>query len=347
MRIIDDRLLRRYRRHLTGQRALSVRTRELRLSDLRTFLDWCDAAGEDPLAMDYRMMSRFTQHLVGDPALIRISPRPLHLSRRTAANKHTAVRSFYMFLVQEGWFNATPAPSARAYRFKLDRPLPSFLSRSEVERLLNAASAQDPPGLRDRAILEVLYATGVRRAELHAMDLGSVVMATVGDEAVLRDAIRVTGKGNKERIVLFGKPAARALELYLERGRPALAQRPSGAVDPLWLNRDGGRLSQRSIGAVVRRYARQAGLAESAVHAHSLRHSFATHIVEGGADLRIVQELLGHGDVATTELYTHITRTEARRALYQFHPIARESRKARRMLEREDRLAAEAAVRKG
>ena len=230
-------------------------------------------------------------------------------ARTTIKRDVAAIRSFYRFLTTVDGRNRQAEKPLLS--MKVPKPLPSFLGKSEAERLMTAADDVTPFGLRDRAALEMLYASGVRLAELHDMDLVDVRQTT-------RD-LHVIGKGNRERRVLYGREAAAALQRYLQEGRPALATRGEPA---LWLNRDGGRLSRRSIGSVVRCYAEKAGL-RAGVHTHTLRHSYATHLLQGGADLRVIQELLGHRSVATTELYTHVTHDDARRAYLAYHPLAR------------------------
>ena len=180
---------------------------------------------------------------------------------------------------------------------KAPRPLPSFLGKSEVERLLEACPGGTPPQIRDRAILELLYASGIRLAEIAGLD--------VGDLDPLRSTATVTGKGGQEREVLYGSEAHVWIEHYLWRARPILAGAGSPRGGPLWLNARGGRLSGRAIERMVKSYADAAGLASSAVHPHTLRHSCATHMLEGGADLRVIQQVLGHASVRTTQVYAH------------------------------------------
>ena len=303
-------LLERYSRYLTGQRSLSENTRRIYLDDLDTFLSYCRQQGHDLRDMDRQLLRGYVAHLatVGRTD----GPRPTGYARVSIVRKLTALRTFYNFLVQEGWFKSTPVPSARSFPVKVEKPLPSFLGKREAVRLLSAPDDDTPIGLRDRAILELLYACGVRLAELQGMNLEDVYQG--------RREILVRGKGDKERWTLYGTAAADALENYLADGRPHLT--PGSAGDePLFVNRYGGRLSRRSIEKIVRDYAARAGLKEG-VHTHTLRHSFASHMLEGDADLRVIQELLGHSSVSTTQVYTHITKQEARRAYLTFHPLA-------------------------
>ena len=303
-------MLERYARHLSGQRGLSDNTRRIYLDDLHTFLAYCRRAGGSLTDMERQFLRGYVAHLatVGRTD----GARPRGYARVSIVRKLTALRSFYNFLVQEGWFKATPVPSSRAFPVKVEKPLPTFLNKNEATRLLDAPDTGEPAGLRDRAILEILYSCGVRLAEIQGMNLGDIYPE--------RQEILVRGKGDKERWTLYGEPAGQALDDYLTDGRPHFAG-TSGGDEPLFVNRYGNRLSRRSIEKIVRNYAARAGLKEG-VHTHTLRHSFASHMLEGDADLRVIQGLLGHSDVATTQIYTHITKQEARRAYMTFHPLA-------------------------
>lgn len=303
-------LLERYTLYLGGQRSLSDNTRRIYLDDLHTFLGYCRRQGGNLADMNRRFLRGYVAHLatVGRAN----GPKPAGYARVSIVRKLTALRTFYNFLVQEGWFKSTPVPSARSFPVKVEKPLPSFLGKREAERLLGAADDTTPTGLRDKAILEVLYACGVRLAELQGMNIGDIYRA--------RGEILVRGKGDKERWTLYGQPAAAALDDYLSDGRPRLAA-DAASDAPLFVNRYGSRLSRRSIEKIVRNYAARAGLKEG-THTHTLRHSFASHMLEGDADLRVIQELLGHSSVSTTQIYTHITKQEARRAYLNFHPLA-------------------------
>ena len=304
-------LLGRYGLYLTGQRALSDNTRRIYLDDLHTFLAFCQKQGHDLRDMDRQMLREYVAHLatVGRTD----GPRPAGYARVSIVRKLTALRTFYNFLVQEGWFKSTPVPSARSFPVKVEKPLPTFLVEGEAKRLLAAADDDESPeGMRARAMMELLYASGVRLAELHGMNLGDVHHG--------RREILVRGKGDKERWVLYGEQADAALDHYLNEGRPQWSA-GSESDEPLFVNRYGRRLSRRSIQKIVSDYAARAGLKEG-IHPHTLRHSFASHMLEGDADLRVIQELLGHSSVSTTQIYTHITKQEARRAYMDFHPLA-------------------------
>ena len=233
----------------------------------------------------------------------------LGYARSSVVRKLSALRCFLRWLAKEGLIEGDPLP--RRGVMKRERRLPDFLSQRDSARLVEAPDSTTPVGLRDRAILEVAYGSGLRVSEVRGLDVASVNLHT--------GELRVVGKGSKERIVIFGDAAKSALYAYLGEARPKMANRTSGAA--LFLNRYGGRLTQRSIQQKVRRYAAKAGL-RSGVHTHTLRHSFATHLLEGGADLRVVQELLGHSSPATTQIYTHVTQRQAREIYMAAHPRA-------------------------
>ena len=303
-------LLEHYGRYLTGQRSLSDNTRRIYLDDLHTFLSYCRREGLKLTGMDRQMLRGYVAYLATQGRSD--GERPRGYARVSIVRKLTALRTFYNFLVQEGWFKSTPVPSARSFPVKVEKPLPSFLGKKEATRLMDAPDDDTPTGLRDRAILEVLYACGVRLAEIEGMNLGDVYRE--------RREILVRGKGNKERWTLYGEPAEAALDNYLTDGRPHMSADADDG-EPLFVNRYGGRLSRRSIEKIVSNYAARAGLKEG-IHPHTLRHSFASHMLEGDADLRVIQDLLGHSSVSTTQMYTHITKQEARRAYLNFHPMA-------------------------
>lgn len=233
------------------------------------------------------------------------------VARASIARRLSAIRSFFRYLVREHIISQNPLEEASSP--KLDRRLPSFLTLDEVKRLLEAPDPSTPHGQRDRALLELFYASGLRVSELARLDLGQVNL----------DAreVRVWGKGAKERMVLMGKPAAEALGTYLSQGRLELLG--NRRILALFLSHHGGRLTERSLQKILGKYAREAGI-NKRVYPHMLRHTFATHLLDGGADLRVVQELLGHASLASTQIYTHVTQTQARKVYLSAHPMARE-----------------------
>jgi len=235
------------------------------------------------------------------------------LSGSTIARRVAAIRSFFRHLVLLGQRGDNPAAELALPR--RTRRLPRTLSPGEAERLVEAANGTGPRDLRDRALTELLYGAGLRVSEAMGLDKGGVDL----DGRL----VRCIGKGNKERIVPIGRQAVEALRRYLSRGRPHLDRRHR---PELFLNAQGGPLTRAGAFLILRRLAAKAGLEPERVHPHLLRHSFATHLLEGGADLRSVQEMLGHADLATTELYTHVTDRRRREVYYQAHPHARRNR---------------------
>jgi len=229
-------------------------------------------------------------------------------ARSSIRCKMSALRSFYRYLRREEIVSVNPFANVSSP--KLDRRLPSFLTQEEMVKLLQAPDLSTPQGQRDRALMELLYASGIRVSELVSLELGQVDLDT--------REIRVWGKGSKERVVLMGKPAA-AVTSYINRGRKILpGKRKSNA---LFLNRFGERLMGRGVQRILGKYTAKAGI-DKPVHPHTLRHSFATHMLDGGADLRVVQELLGHADLSSTQIYTHVTKGQAKKIYLSAHPMA-------------------------
>ena len=231
--------------------------------------------------------------------------------KASIARKLSAIRSFYRYLLREGMLPANPLETSSSP--KLDKRLPSFLTVEEVKRLLQVPDSSTPQGQRDLALMELLYASGLRVSELVNLNVEQVDLDS--------REIRVWGKGAKERLVLMGEPAAKALRAYLNHGRPELLG--DKKTKALFLNRYGERLTARWVQKVLEERANQAGIGKR-VHPHMLRHSFATHMLDGGADLRVVQELLGHASLTSTQIYTHVTQSQAKKVYLSAHPMARE-----------------------
>jgi integrase/recombinase XerD len=228
----------------------------------------------------------------------------------TVARMLSTVRTFHRFVVREGLLEDDP--TAGVVRPRLPRALPHPLTVGEVAGILEAPRTEEPAGLRDRAILELLYGAGLRVSELTSLDVDDLDLEAA--------SVRVLGKGGKERDVPVGRMARDAVAAYLTRGRPALAGPRSRAA--LFLNARGGRLTRQSCSRLLDAHARASGIRRT-VTPHDLRHSFATHLLEGGADVRVVQELLGHASVATTQIYTLVTSEHLRTAYDAAHPRAR------------------------
>jgi site-specific recombinase XerD len=242
------------------------------------------------------------------------------ITKRSIARKVSALRSFYRYLLREDIIQDAPISLNHgrgrrmdSFSLKLDKRIPGFLTSIEVNQLLSVPDFNSPSGLRDKAILELLYAAGLRVSELVSLDRRQINYDT--------REIRVTGKGSKERITLMGVPAAAAICKYIENGRPEMARQETG--DALFLNNEGGRLTVRSVQRILADRSTQAGIKKK-VHPHMLRHTFATHLLNGGADLRVVQELLGHADLSSTQVYTHVTKEQAKKIYMKAHPMANE-----------------------
>jgi integrase/recombinase XerD len=245
------------------------------------------------------------------------------LAPATVARRTAAVRSFFRHLVLLGAVAENPAAALELPRRR--RTLPRTLSPSEAERLIEAAVGTTPRDLRDRALVELLYGAGLRVSEAVGLERAGVDLEN--------RLVRCIGKGGKERIVPIGRAAAEAIRRYQSRGRPFLDRRHR---PELFLNARGGGLTRAGAFLILRRLAAKAGLEPERVHPHLLRHSFATHLLEGGADLRSVQEMLGHADLATTELYTHVSDRRRRELYFQAHPHARKRTRVSRPDDQKD-----------
>jgi integrase/recombinase XerD len=295
-----------YLDHLAVERGLSANTLQAYRRDLDRYRAFLESQGiSDPAVVEEREVSAFLAAIrTGDDGFA-----PLRAS--SAARAVVAVRGFHRFLVLEGATATDPADQVQPPA--APKRLPKALSIDDVERVLAASGTGDAPGgLRDRALLEVLYGSGARISE-------AVGLAV--DDLDLRDGlVRLRGKGSKERIVPLGRFAVAAVDAYLVRARPVLAGRGTGNP-ALFLNARGGPLSRQSAWAVLAASAQRAGLTAK-VSPHTLRHSFATHLLEGGADIRVVQELLGHASVSTTQIYTRVTADTLREVYAAAHPRA-------------------------
>ena len=290
-----------YIRHLTIERGVAKNTIAAYRRDLRRYLDFLAARGIADI-------SQITELTVQDFAeqLVTVGG----LSATSIARVLAGVRGIHKYWLLENLTNADPAAAVKPP--KAPRRLPKAITVAQVESLLNAVGGEDPIAVRDRAILELLYATGARITEIVSLDLDDLVDPTL---------LRVLGKGSKERIVPVGRYAQTALEAYLVRTRPLLAVNGKG-TPALFLNQRGGRFSRQSAWQIIHDASIAAKL-PGEISPHTLRHSFATHLLEGGADVRVVQELLGHSSVATTQIYTLVTVDALREVYATAHPRAR------------------------
>jgi integrase/recombinase XerC len=289
--------------HLRDERGLSAHTVAAYRRDMTQFLQFAGRAGvADPAQVEPLLLRRFL-------AL----QRTRGLAAASIARKAAALRTGFRFLTRRGLVADDPAAGLGVPRGP--KRLPVVLKPRQVDRLLAGPDPVDPIGLRDRAILELLYATGIRVGELCGLRLGDVDLAA--------DTVLVLGKGAKQRVVPFGEPARVALLDYLVKGRAAMLPGPDRGSDreALFFNRRGRPMTQRDVRGMLERYRVAAG-APAGTSPHTLRHSYATHLLEGGADLRAVQELLGHVALTTTQTYTHVSNERLRRVYEQAHPRA-------------------------
>jgi integrase/recombinase XerC len=292
----------RYINYLDAERNASNYTVRNYTHDLLDFFSYLKSKKISSLnEVDKQILRGYLSHLMKEG-----------FARVSISRKLSAIRSFYRYLLREELVATSPIADTSSP--KLDKRLPKFLTPEEAVRLLEAPDSSTALGQRDRALMELLYASGLRVSELVSLDLEQINLDT--------NEIRVWGKGAKERMVLMGKPAAAALASYLSQGRPRLLGKKKSYA--LFLNRDGGRLTERSIQRILRKYTRVAGI-KKRVHPHLLRHTFATHLLDGGADLRVVQELLGHASLVSTQIYTHVTQSRARKVYLSAHPLAQET----------------------
>ena len=303
-----ETLLDAFLQYLTSVRGASAHTCKAYSEDIHQFFDYCGEQGvigiED---VDAALVRRYLTVM-----------QRRHLAKTSRARKVAALRSFFAYLARQGVIGQSPIVGIRAPR--LDKTLPKFLRPEEIETLMRAPLSEraDPAmALRDMALLELLYASGIRAGELVRLD--------VADLDRERGVARVIGKGDKERVALLGTSAREAINVYLARGRGELLARQPPSVKletALFLNRFGGRLSDRGVRKIFDKYC---GIASETlkITPHVLRHTFATHLLSNGADLRFVQELLGHASVATTQIYTHVSSERLQEVYKKAHPRAK------------------------
>jgi tyrosine recombinase XerC len=286
-------------RHLGGERNLSPNTVAAYRRDLSQFIEFCARLRIDPMRADAKALRRFLAQrmTLGD-------------ARTSIARKASCLRTFFRFAVRRKL--RTDNPAALVSAPKRGRTLPQIIKSSQIDTLLELPPADDPFGTRDRAIFEVLYGAGIRVGELTALDLEDV------DFSAAR--LRVMGKGRKERLVPLGQPGMDALRHYITHARGQTIREGSPPA-ALFYNRKGRRIGQRDVRAMVEKYAKEV-IPGGKVSPHTFRHTFATHLLEGDADLRSVQELLGHVDVKTTQIYTQVSRERLRKVYDQAHPRA-------------------------
>ena len=295
------RLLDNYIHHLEAERLASRYTVRNYTADLLGFFQFLGSTNIGSLdEIDKHALRNYLSHLMAQGYV-----------KASIARKLSAIRSFYRYLLREGVLSTNPIEKGASP--KQDKRLPAFLTQEEVKRLLEAPDLSTPQGQRDRALLELLYASGLRVSELVKLDLEDINLET--------REIRTRGKGSKERIALMGVPAANALQTYLNQGRRKLLN-DRKHTSALLISQYGERINERRVQKLLEKYTSRAGIGKR-VHPHVLRHTFATHLLDGGADLRVVQELLGHASLSTTQIYTHVTQRRAKEVYMSAHPMAR------------------------
>jgi len=301
----DADLIQEFIDHLTIERGLAGNTLESYARDLRQFCKYLNRSN------NRQRKGSFVLKTVDRSTVVSyvIDMRENGMASSTIARRLAALRSFYNFMVQEEYLKLNPTHDVDMPKPK--KRLPEVLTVSEVEKLLRQPDENKAIGKRDRAILELLYATGIRVSELVDLDLQHI--------STRRRQLRCTGKGNKERIVPMGTISAQAVQHYIDRGRPELVRNRDELA--LFVNNHGRRLTRQGIWKIVKRHGADARI-DKTIAPHTLRHSFATHLLENGADLRSVQEMLGHADISTTQIYTHLTGRHLKDVYSRAHPRA-------------------------
>lgn len=284
-----------FARHLGVERGLSSNTVRAYCIDIRSYLDWAARSGLDPLQVEYR---RFRRYLVELNAA--------GYTPKTTSRRLSAIRTFFKYLNVQGVTQLNPAAATSSP--KLGRDLPRKTSDADIAQLL-AVCPDDQVGIRDQAFLELLYASGARIAELARLEVGDVDFSDA--------SVRLFGKGSKERIVPLYPVALEAVDRYMREGRPALLG--DARSNALFISARGNAMSADSLRRVFKQRAAQAGL-DPSLHPHDMRHAFATDLVEGGADLRSVQEMLGHASLSTTQIYTHLSLQHMKDVYKDAHP---------------------------
>lgn len=293
-----DEILNDYLAVLRLEKNLSENTVTSYRNDISCLLDYAKEKGiEDDSEISYKLLSDFFKSL-----------RDLELTGTTAARYLSSIKGYFGYLTANGYISSNP--TERLSSPKLSRKLPEVMTVDEMLKLLDRPDTSTTLGIRDKALLETMYSSGLRVSE--------AIGLKIFDVFINEEVVRVLGKGSKERLVPLGESALEWIETYLTHSRPMLEQKAK-SQNILFLNKRGTGLSRMGIWKIVERYRQEAGI-KKAVHPHTFRHSFATHLLEGGADLRSVQEMLGHADISTTQIYTHIDREFIKQIHKQFHP---------------------------
>ena len=294
-----NELLKEYLTILRFEKNLSVNTIESYKNDIARLLEFSQSYYNitDENKIDDKILNKFYKYL-----------SDMGLSGSTSARYLSSHKSYFGYLKSQNYIEKDPTEKMSSP--KLSRKLPEVLSFNEIEKILEAPDTRNDAGLRDKALLEIMYSSGLRVSEAINLHLNDLIF----DEGL----IRVMGKGSKERIVPVGSSAIKWVNNYLLKGRPSL-EKKGKSLNFVFLNKRGTKISRMGVWNIVDRYTKEAGI-DKEVHPHIFRHSFATHLLEGGADLRSVQEMLGHADISTTQIYTHIDREYIKQVYRDFHP---------------------------
>lgn len=284
---------------LSVEKGLAANTLESYQRDLFAYTDYLKSQDVTEIGASTR------SHIISYLVILQKKGR----ATATLSRNLASIRAFYQFLVRDRHLDHDP--SVHLETPKIEKRLPKVMSLEEVEALLEEPQQSQPSGLRDKAMLELLYATGIRVSELVNLNLG--------DSNLEMGFLKCMGKGSKERMIPLGKMAISVIRLYMESARPRLVK--AGGESALFLNHLGKRMTRQGFWKIIKKYASQAGITAD-ITPHTLRHSFATHLLENGADLRSVQEMLGHADISTTQIYTHVTRTRIKEVYSKTHPRA-------------------------
>jgi integrase/recombinase XerD len=294
-----DMLIDHFIHFLTVEKGLAANTLESYQRDMVAYTTYLRNHG----VTDIRDSTR--AHIIGYLLSLQEKGR----ATATLSRNLASIRAFYQFLIRDNYLEKDP--SIHLETPKIEKRLPKVLSVEEVERLLDGPQINHPAGLRDKAMLELLYATGIRVSELVSLSLGDVNLEM--------GFVKCLGKGSKERIIPLGSMAIRIVRQYIEVGRPKMLKEKDETA--LFLNHLGKQITRQGFWKIIKRYAQQVNI-RTEITPHTLRHSFATHLIENGADLRSVQEMLGHADISTTQIYTHVTRTRIKDVYAKTHPRA-------------------------
>lgn len=294
-----DKLVEEFIDYLRVERGLAVNTLESYGRDLKNYLNYLNK--QHITKLDETDKKTIISYL--------LQMQKKGKASSTISRSLASIRSFYQFMVNESYIPKDPTTNLESP--KIEKRLPKVLSIKEVDLLLSQPDLTDPLGLRDKAMLELLYATGIRVSELVSLDVSNVNLQ--------KGYVRCIGKGSKERIIPIGKTAVEFIKVYIKKARVKITKNNSEKA--LFVNRHGNRLTRQGFWKIIKRYAQKAKIKKD-ITPHTLRHSFATHLLENGADLRSVQEMLGHADISTTQIYTHITQQRIKEVYNKNHPRA-------------------------